>query len=288
MNTPANSTDKVSIKRIIHTIHATSDIEACRAKYLDIFGGVIFAEGYYEAEDRDMALLYVVNHMIEPMSPRNPENLEKPFARYLKKHGQCFQSFELKVENGPQAAAKFKAEGCKLASDYGQFFFVRDTSTGGVLLEVCELPMPNDPYERNNWNPNVLTGHPSGLLELDHIACVVTDLQPVLHFFTEICDGKLLSDEKIEHPEPAHRILLRLGDTRVAFTQPEGPGALTDFLAPPSSGIYSLVWRVVSEKDAEAFFHKQKIRTLREDCISGGFAIHPDDFLGARHEFVER
>ncbi len=54
---------RVNIRRVIHTIHAVSNIAACRAKYLDILGGLIFAEGYFEAEDRDMALLYVANYM---------------------------------------------------------------------------------------------------------------------------------------------------------------------------------------------------------------------------------
>ena len=37
----------VKIKRVIHTIHAVIDIAAGRAKYLDVLGGLIFAEGYF-------------------------------------------------------------------------------------------------------------------------------------------------------------------------------------------------------------------------------------------------
>ena len=51
---------RVKIKRVIHAIHAVIDIAAGRAKYLDVLGGLIFAEGYFEPEDRDMALLYVM------------------------------------------------------------------------------------------------------------------------------------------------------------------------------------------------------------------------------------
>ncbi len=283
----ANSEDdRVRIERIIHTIHATENIQDCRRKYLDILGGLLFAESYFAAEDRDMALLYAANHMIEPMAPRDPSRNDVPFARYLKNYGQGFHSFELKVANGPEAAAHFKEAGCKLASEYGQFFFVREQSTGGVLLEVCELPMPNDPYERKGWNTDWSAGHPSGLARLDHIACVVADLQPVLHFFTELCNGEVLHDEQVELPQPARRILLQLGDTRVAFSQPDGPGVLNDFLAPPTSGIYALVWQVVDEQKAETFFHDRKLLTTREDCISSGFAIEPEHFLGARHEFI--
>lgn len=279
---------RLSIKRIIHTIHAVSDIAACRAKYLDLLGGLLFAEGYFEAEDRDMALLYVTDHMIEPMSARDPDREDRPFARYISRYGQGFHSFEIEVEDGPRSAEQFKAAGCKLASEYGVFFFVRQESTGGILLEVTELPMPNDPYRRRGWNTDATLGHPSGLLGLDHIACITPDIEAALHFFTEITDGEVLSDEAIETPQPGRRALLRLADTRVAFIQPanDAEGPLGHFLRPPTSGVYSLVWRVEDEAVAEAFFQQKGVRTTREDCVSAGFAIHPDDFLGARHEFI--
>jgi len=61
---------------------------------------------------------------------------------------------------------------------------------------------------------------------------------------------------------------------------------LVRFLAPPTSGIYALVWQVEDETVAEAFFRKKGLRTTRENCVSSGFAIEPEDFLGARHEFA--
>lgn len=281
---------RVKVRRVIHTIHAVNDIAACRAKYLDTFGGLIFAEGYFEAEDRDMALLYVTNYMIEPMAPRDATRQDKPFARYLQRNGQCFHSFEIKVDSGPELSAKLKAAGCKLASDYGFFFYVRGEPTGGILLEVCESPMPNDPYDRRGWRPDWVDGHVSTLLRLDHIACVTRDIDAALAFFTGQLDGELLADERVYLPQLGRRVLLSLGDARVAFTQPDDPdnGPLGTFLAPPCSGIYAQVWQVEDEEKAEAFFHKKALRTTRDACVSSGFAIEPEDFLGARHEFVRQ
>ena len=81
---------------------------------------------------------------------------------------------------------------------------------------------------------------------------------------------------------------MRLADTRVAFIQPDAPGEgpLGAFLQPPTSGVYALVWRVEDEAAAEAFVQAKGLRTTRDGCIASGFAIHPDDFMGARHEFV--
>ena len=97
---------------------------------------------------------------------------------------------------------------------------MRQESTGGVLLEVCERPMPNE------------------------------------------LDGELLADQRICTPQPGRRVLVRLADTKVAFIKPDDPnnGPLGNFLTPPSSGVYALVWRVEDEAMAESFFQKNGLR----------------------------
>lgn len=280
---------RIHVPRIIHTIHATHDIHGLRLLYQDALGGLTFAENYFEAEDRDAALMYVADHMIEPMAPRTPGREDKGFARLVSKIGECFHSFELKVENGQQASAAFQAAGCKTSSDYGFFFFVKGEWTGGVLLEVCETPMPNDPYDRPSWSGSLGAGHASSVVGLDHIACVTADMGSALRFFTEIVDGEVLSDERTTLPQPGRRVLIRLGDTHVAFVQPDdtASGPLGAFLAKPQSGIYALVWKVADQSQARSHFaDKVKLRITGEGCVSSGFAIDPADFFGGRHEFV--
>jgi hypothetical protein len=80
-----------------------------------------------------------------------------------------------------------------------------------------------------------------------------------------------------------------VGDTQVAFIQPDdtGAGPLGAFLGKEQNGIYALVWQVVDAARAKAHFaDKLKLRLMQEGCVSPGFAIDPEDFLGARHEFV--
>jgi catechol 2,3-dioxygenase-like lactoylglutathione lyase family enzyme len=202
----------IPVTRIVHTIHATVDIDACRLLYQDALGGLVFAEGYFPPEDRDMALLYVANHMIEPMAPRNPADMSMPFARLSNKIGQCYHSFELKVEDGKSSSQALREAGCKVASDYGVFFFVRPESTGGILLEVCETPMPNDPYDRKGWNAKSGNGHASSVLRINHIACVVADLEKALHFFCSLIAGEIISDERVLLPQQGRKVMTQIGD----------------------------------------------------------------------------
>ena len=283
------SDGRVKVSRVIHTIHATTDIHGCRLLYQDALGGLVFAENYFPAEDRDAALLYVTNHMVEPMAPRNAGDMSKSFARMTAKIGQAFHSFEIKVADGKAASQAFRDAGAKTASDYGFFFFVKPESTGGVLLEVCEVPMPNDPYDRKGWGPEVGQGHASSVVRLDHIACVTADITRAMRFFTQLCDGTILSDTIVALPQPARRVAIRLGDTTVAFLQPEdaATGPLGSFLAKVQNGIYALVWEIAEPDRARRHFtDKCKLRLTEADCVAPGFAIEPDDFFGARHEFV--
>lgn len=283
------SEGRVKVSRIIHTIHATTDIYGCRLLYQDALGGLVFGENYFPAEDRDCALLYVTNHMVEPMAPRTPDDMSKPYARMAAKIGQAFHSFELKVEDGKAASQAFRDAGAVTASDYGMFFFVKPESTGGVLLEVCEVPMPNDPYDRKGWGPEVGVGHACSVVRLDHIACVTRDMDAALRFFTGSVDGEILSDARTELPQPGRRVVIRIGDTNVAFIQPDDTtsGALGAFLSKEQNGIYALVWQVADEAQARKHFEgKLKMRLTSQDCVSPGFAIDPQDFYGARHEFV--
>ena len=91
-------------------------------------------------------------------------------------------------------------------------------------------------------------------------------------------------------PSPARRVLIRIGDTNVAFLQPDDTagGPLGDFLAKKQNGIYALVWQIEDAEKARAHFTGGllALRLTQDGCISEGFAIEPDDFLGARHEFV--
>ena len=279
--------ERVKVLRVVHTIHATYDIARCRALYLDALGGLIFYEGYLASEDRDATLLYVGDHMIEPIAPRTPADHSKPFARMMARTGESFHSFEIAVASAPEAWEQLVEADCQVTPEAGGYFFVRRESTGGILLEVCDVAMPNDPADRPGWTGCIGRGHASGVIGLNHLAAVVPDAETALTFFTTVLDGRLIEDDSIAAPQPARRCLVGLGDTDISLIEPDGSGGVLDaFLGRSQNGIYALVWQVADLERARNHFRALGLDTTTEDCVSGGFAIAPEHFLGARHEFM--
>ena len=105
-----------------------------------------------------------------------------------------------------------------------------------------------------------------------------------------IVDGEVVSDERTELPQAGRRAVVHLGDTDIAFIQPDdtASGPLGAFLSKPQNGIYALVWKVADEAQAKAHFSggRLQMKLTQDGCVSPGFAIDPEDFFGARHEFV--
>ena len=280
--------ERIIIRRMLHTIHAARDIHATRKLYQDVLGAIAFAERYHAAEDRDMALLYAADHMIEPMAPRRPDVPDKVFSRYLGKYGEGFHSFELRIDNAVAAAEICRKAGLELETVYPTFFFIRPASTGGVVVELCGKPLENDLKDLRGWRDEWIAGHPSGLVRLDHIACVVRDMEAALRFFHEILDGEILSDAEVVHPQAGRKIMLRLGDTRVALIAAQDPttGPVAEYFSRPVSGVYALVWQVESLVQARSYFTWRQLPLMSALLSPDGLAIDPQAMAGARHEFI--
>ena len=280
--------ERIRVQRILHTIHAVRDVHSVRKLYQDAFGAIAFAERYHEGEDRDMALLYAANHMIEPMAPRRPDEPDTTFSRYLDKYGESLHSFELRIDDAPAAADICRARGLSLSTVYPKFFFVKPQSTGGVVVQLCGKPLVNDPRDYRGWNPDWIEGHPSSLRRLCHIVCVVRDMRAALIFFGEVLAGAILSDERIALPQPARQVRVLVGDTAVALIAADDPaaGAIGAYAAKPVSGIFALVWEVDDLDAARAHLEGIGLPLIPAALDESGFAIDPAAMHGARHEFV--
>lgn len=234
--------------RMLHTIHAARDDGPLRRAYLMAFGGMAFAESYHAGEDRDMALIYVADHMVEPMAPRRPDAIDMRFARYVAKYGPGWHSISVQVDDAAQASARVRAKGAQLTTDYPGFFFVHPRTTGGIIFEVTDYRMTNDPKDEPSWNPHWAAARQHQPRRLARIVCAVRDLSPTIAFFTQAFDGTLLEQGHCIFPQPARFARIHLGDGELLILQPDSQdaGPLADFLSVPCSGVYALAWEVGS------------------------------------------
>ncbi|MET0181485.1 MAG: hypothetical protein ABW199_01220 [Caulobacterales bacterium] len=280
------SGDRIKAERLMHSIHAVKDITAARQLYMRAFAGLAFSEGYHEGEDRDMNLIYVADHMVEPMAPRDVNAADRTFARFLQRYGESFHSIEFKVANSPAAAQRCKDLGVALTTEYDIFFFVHPKSTGGIILEATEVFMFNDPADLPSWNPDWMKGHPSHIRKLAYVACTTKDMDASLRVFTEVFDGEILGEDRVTWPQAARRVMVTVGGTKIALYAPEGEGALAAYQQGPSSGVYALCWESDDLAATEKWFGRFDLKL--ESKNPKRFSLDPAGVFGARHWFVDR
>lgn len=276
------ATARVRTLRLFHATHAVGDHHAARLTYLEAFGGLAFLEGYHEGEDRDMSLIYVADQMIEAMAPRDRDADHKVFARYLSRYGEGWHSFALTVPDTAEASASLRAQGCEIATDYPNFFLLHPRATGGVLLELCDVRIAQDPYYQPGWNRDWAAARIDRPRRLAFLCCVVPDPAPTVRFFTELLDGTVVGDEPVTWPQPGRCVTIDLADLQLRVLSPldGGSGPLGEYLGGRRSGVYALGWEVADADRAAAVMRGAGLATTP---VEDARIAHEVTFAGARH-----
>jgi catechol 2,3-dioxygenase-like lactoylglutathione lyase family enzyme len=273
----------IEVQRVMHVIHSVWDYNACRVKYMDTFGALVFAEGYNEVADRDMNLFYVGDFMIEPMAPR-----DKPviYRQYLEKYGEGWHSLEFRVDDMEMTLATLRERGVRY-SDYVPFTHPKDSF--GVMIELVAGPMPNDPFEYPGWEPNWYDGNPLSLERLAAIVIGVKNLAGARDFLVELWGAEVVTEDSVKEPEALDRCHLQVAGTPLLLVSPTGgSGPITHHMGRRNEGIYSMAWKVGSLDQAAARLAKLGLGTEAGASVLGGISINPDHLFGARHELVEQ
>lgn len=276
--------------RYLHTIHAAPECERLRHIYTDVFGGLVFHESYYPPEDRDAALLYVADHMIEVMSPRNVDDLSFMYARYLQKAGPSYHSISFRVQDVPAAKARCDELGVRINTEGPGLIFLHPKSTGGIIMELTDHRMPNDPWDLPNWRRDWAAGRPDRPHALAHIVCAPRNPAAALAFLTEVLDGRADKPVTVEWPERASATRVRVADITLIVLDPHDRenGPLARFSGGPNAGVYALAWSVADPAATAARFADNHTCSLvAEPLATGGGYTHELMLDGARHWFVK-
>ena len=232
--------------RYLHTIHAAPECDRLRHIYQNVFGGISFHESYYPPEDRDAALLYVADHMIEVMSPRDPDNMDFMYARYVRKTGPSWHSISFRVADCVAAKAHCEANGILLNTTGPGLIFLHPKSTGGIIMELTDHMMPSDPWDLPNWRRDWAAGRPNRPHAIAHIVCAPRNPGGAVAFLVDGLGGTAEAAYPVEWPQRARATPVQVADARLLVLEPEDrdSGPLVDFANGPNAGVYALAWQV--------------------------------------------
>jgi hypothetical protein len=275
--------------RYLHTIHAAPGCERLRQIYTHVFGGITFHESYYPPEDRDAALIYVADHMIEVMSPRHVDDMRYMYARYLAKAGSGYHSISFRVADVPAARARCDEAGVLINTEGPGLIFLHPKSTGGLIMELTDHRMPNDPWDLPHWRRDWAAGRPNKPHALAHIVCAPRFPEAAVRFLVEALDGTAHPAEAVAWPERATATRVDVADVTLVVLQPDDrDGALARFANGTNGGVYALAWQV-GDPDAMAqwFGDNAMFEIAAEPLRGAGGYSHEVMLDGARHWFVQ-
>ena len=128
---------------IDHLGVAVKSLAAARAFYENL-GLTVVGEETVESEQVRLAMVPVGETRIELLEATSPESA---IARFIAKRGEGLHHVALRVNDLAATVERLRKKGTRLISDDIKvgagghlYVFVHPSSTGGVLLELCEDP----------------------------------------------------------------------------------------------------------------------------------------------------
>ncbi len=128
---------------IDHLGVAVKSLAAARAFYQNL-GLDVVGEETVEAEQVRLAMVPVGESRIELLEATSPDSA---IARFIAKRGEGLHHVALRVDDLAATVERLKQKGTRLISEDIKvgagghlYVFVHPSSTGGVLLELCEDP----------------------------------------------------------------------------------------------------------------------------------------------------
>lgn len=127
--------------RIDHLGIAVSDLRQARSFY-ELLGMSAGPEEVVEQEQVRTVMIPTGESRIELLEPTSPDSV---IGRFIDRHGEGMHHVALHVDDIADVFAEMKCAGMKLVSDELKigagghlYFFVHPSSTGGVLVEICQ------------------------------------------------------------------------------------------------------------------------------------------------------
>lgn len=138
------TTSEIGLLGIDHVGLAVPDLDAAIEFHCSTFGMTLTHREENSEQGVAEAMLQVGEDSIQLLAPLTPDS---PIAAFLERRGPGIQQLAYRVKDVRIAAEVLKARGARLLYDEPrrgtagtQINFVHPASTGGVLIELVQLP----------------------------------------------------------------------------------------------------------------------------------------------------
>jgi len=131
------------LEKIDHIGFAVRDLEAAMQFYRDCLGLTVMKVEEVAEQKVKVAFLPVGESKVELLQSTDPEG---PVAKFIAARGEGVQHISFRVSNLEEKLSELKAKGVRLIDEKprlgaggARIAFLHPKSTGGVLVELCEL-----------------------------------------------------------------------------------------------------------------------------------------------------
>jgi catechol 2,3-dioxygenase-like lactoylglutathione lyase family enzyme len=281
----AKTTGSHGIGQMIHVIHMSDDVEKLNRFYEDVFGGLHFLgvdePNYLPIEDRYAGLFMVGDVCVETMAPAMPADVNKPVGKFYSKFGEHLHSVGYKVDDLPGLAERLLAKGVYIGAPGGGkiekldpetlYFYPSPRDTAGLMVEMCQIDMPDDPRDLETWSSQVKMwrSHPLTIERFLYVTLGVRDLESAVSTYVDVMEAVPVQ-EGVDHALGARFQTLQLGDCLLQLAQPlKDDSDLGRHVAKWGNMIYSLRFKVTDLDSVQSWLKRKNVRTdrLRDDLV---------------------
>ncbi|MEQ6900381.1 hypothetical protein [Nocardioides sp. YIM 152588] len=279
MKKQPQTTGDYGIGQMVHVIHMTEDVSTLNKFYQEVLGGLGYfcpdEPNYLPIEDRYATLWMLGDLCVEVMAPKMPADPAKPVGRFFTKFGQHLHSVGYKVEDLEGLGNRMIERGIYIGKPGGgrlekmdpdvAYFYPSPKDTAGLMVELCQHDMPNDPRDLDSWSSQVQLWklHPLTIERFSYVTLGVRELEPAVQVYVDTMQAVPV-EEGIDPDLGCRYVTVQLGDCLLQLAAPTDPdSALGRHVAQYGNFIYSLRFKVLDVDSAERWLNSNGVGTHR-------------------------
>lgn len=277
---PGGFSDPGHCHRIALAVH---DCKGAVAQWRHVFGAGVMVDALHDDLDgSDMGIVWLGDVPFLALAASEPDSV---VGRWLAKHGPGVQSLAWEVPDMWRSQNRLQQAGIGITGVHieGRHFFMHPRDTYGLLLELTDDRLPNDP--RNGGTP-VGGGDgdepvPVPVSRVVHVTGVVAELDPAAAFLGEIFGAEA---RPVASDGPEATADFDIGDLTLRLVAPLGPSSEWHAVVANGRGTLHSVALGVDLEAAPGGLQRAGIGIAREE--PGSLWLEPADVFGLRLQLV--